>query len=572
MKDLYVAVAMLVSLLGMNQVFAFGPAGHQETGAIADNLLEGTFAARQVHRLLGGRTLSEVSVWADCAKGVSPSFEYVNDNAKYPECVPFADDAPDFEEFVKNNWNQCETAHDSEQCHKQYHYADISSFEHTYNAALVGANTHDVVHAIDAAAAKLRGRPVPAPFWFKDDRQALMLLVHYVGDVHQPLHVSAIYLDNKGDPYNPDEFGYNHAYDTAGGNFITDSASGKLFHGEWDAVPEADNAGGANSTALVIRARQTHPTAGDLNTWAASWATDTLQLQARAFSGLRYTVGANSVHWRAGGIDDDYNSHAADAKFEQIAKGGARLAQLLQAIWPEPLVLSASACGSDVKGYLDDRTMPDIRAWLPPAPARGSTAERADIDAYLATRALLASGNPRGERAAQDDVYDPPAVLSRFQASLGIKLTDAQVKGLITLLCKAEKDADRIVSPVKLKTRLGGRIRPFVEFPDLASCISPIDMAGHAKEDLGYQLPATGSYPSGHALLGMLTGLTLSQVSPDHSDELIACGIEFGESRLVCGFHYPSDLAAGRLTASVLFAALLRNSDFQSDLDKIVHP
>jgi hypothetical protein len=41
----------------------------------------------------------------------------------------------------------------------------------------------------------LKGGAAPAPFSLKDQREALLLLTHYVGDLHQPLHVGAIYLD-----------------------------------------------------------------------------------------------------------------------------------------------------------------------------------------------------------------------------------------------------------------------------------------------------------------------------------------------------------------------------------------
>jgi acid phosphatase (class A) len=91
-------------------------------------------------------------------------------------------------------------------------------------------------------------------------------------------------------------------------------------------------------------------------------------------------------------------------------------------------------------------------------------------------------------------------------------------------------------------------------------------MAHHRNDDLGFLLPASGSYPSGHALLGMVAGLTLSQVAPDRTDALMARGVEFGESRLICGFHYPSDLVAGRLAGSVLFSTLIQTPAFDSDL------
>ena len=42
--------------------------------------------------------------------------------------------------------------------------------------------------------------------------------------------------------------------------------------------------------------------------------------------------------------------------------------------------------------------------------------------------------------------------------------------------------------------------------------------------------------------------------------------IAFGDSRVVCGFHYPSDVVAGRLAAAALLARLHADPAFLKDL------
>ena len=44
---------------------------------------------------------------------------------------------------------------------------------------------------------------MPQPFSFETKQEALRVLAHLVGDVHQPLHVGAIYLDAPGNAVNP---------------------------------------------------------------------------------------------------------------------------------------------------------------------------------------------------------------------------------------------------------------------------------------------------------------------------------------------------------------------------------
>ncbi len=47
----------------------------------------------------------------------------------------------------------------------------------------------------------------------------------------------------------------------------------------------------------------------------------------------------------------------------------------------------------------------------------------------------------------------------------------------------------------------------------------------------------------------------------------MARGFDFGQSRVVCGFHYPSEVNAGRLMGTVMFARLMQNPAFRADLD-----
>ncbi len=338
--------AFVLAVLLPLPALAWNAQGHQAVGALADRLIAGTRAEQWVHALLGERNLQTVSVWADCAKATKSvddvHFDY-QDNPKYAECEPFNDvlDKARFESFVMRNWKQCGTVHGTEYCHNHYHYADVSSLRSRYDPSYVGTNTHDVVHAINAAIAVLRDQAPEAPFSFADKREALMLLTHYVGDIHQPLHVTALYLNAKGEVVDPDRSGYKLGQDTAGGNNIVDDK--KLFHAEWDAPPAGLLVGGAPTAQLLEVAQAVAPTRGDIGTWSTAWASDSVKLAPQVFSGLHFTMrlppGRDVEHspekWDVAGIDAGYQGRADAIKLEQIAKAGARLAQLLEAIWPQ---------------------------------------------------------------------------------------------------------------------------------------------------------------------------------------------------------------------------------------------
>lgn len=74
------------------------------------------------------------------------------------------------------------------------------------------------------------------------------------------------------------------------------------------------------------------------------------------------------------------------------------------------------------------------------------------------------------------------------------------------------------------------------------------------------------SYPSGHSLSGYLEAFTLIQMVPEKSQEILARADEFAHNRLVCGVHYPSDIATGREIAYALFGYMMAMPQFQRDL------
>ena len=73
-----------------------------------------------------------------------------------------------------------------------------------------------------------------------------------------------------------------------------------------------------------------------------------------------------------------------------------------------------------------------------------------------------------------------------------------------------------------------------------------------------------GSHPSGHSALGWAWALVLTGIAPDRADALLQRGHAFGQSRVVCGVHWQSDVAAGRLVASATYARLQSDPVFQA--------
>lgn len=225
--------------------------------------------------------------------------------------------------------------------------------------------------------------------------------------------------------------------------------------------------------------------------------------------------------------------------------------------------------GANTGGFLTDEEIAgmDVAGMIPSAPIPGSLEDHKDVAWFQATRPLL--NTPRGCEAAQDDVYLAPEVWRRFAQPVGLPVNVApeSLAHLFGLVARAQKDAEFLLAPVKRNVEAGGRPRPFVRFSGTPTCLEPVDLVpGHRETDYRFHLKESGSYPSTHALLGALWGLTLAELLPEKAGEAVERGVEFGESRAVCGFHFASDIKQGRIVARKLFQRLSRNPDFQAEL------
>lgn len=324
----------LLLLLIQSQALAWDALGHQTVGAIADRLIAGSHAAQKVDALLGGLSLEQASVWADCAKGIDPKRDYAyTTEGQYPGCKPFetAQGVAELTDYVRRNHSNCQRKAGEGSCHRQYHYTDVAIQHNSYRLGWVGTREWDVVHGLQAAIRVLQGEPAPPPFNLKNQREALLLLVHLVGDLHQPLHVGALYLDGQGRRLNPDVVGFEPLSQTQGGNrLVLTGAKGEL-HALWDNVsfPMLNEGDGM---ALIRKAKSVKTTDGDVGNWPVAWASDSVVAAKQAFAGITFGQFEND-HWIAS-LPYHYDRDRQVLQKRQLIKAGTRLAQLLLALWP----------------------------------------------------------------------------------------------------------------------------------------------------------------------------------------------------------------------------------------------
>lgn len=250
------AVFALGAVAAPARLLAWGPIGHRAVGQVAENHLTAK-TRRAVAKLLDDATLADVSDWAD-------EIRYL------PE------------------WKKADP----------WHYISIDDTETLMSTVRNPAG--DVVEAIGRMQATLRDPKASA----EERAVALKFLVHFVADIHQPLHVG-----RRAD---------------AGGNKIEVTMNGVKtnLHWLWDGILINDMGLSYTELARAID----HTTPAQVRTWQASsvadWANDSFVLRPRVYEipedgKLNYIYGF---------------AHRAIVR-EQLLKAGIRLAGVLNSIF-----------------------------------------------------------------------------------------------------------------------------------------------------------------------------------------------------------------------------------------------
>ncbi len=193
----------------------------------------------------------------------------------------------------------------------------------------------------------------------------------------------------------------------------------------------------------------------------------------------------------------------------------------------------------------------DSLAILPPPPAFDSVEFLIDRARY--EEGLLLRRGERGEMAVLD--AKSGKVAESLSEAFGIAITEENTPEILKLVKNLRGElGDMATRAAKQKYF---RVRPFVLY-NAPTCYP----------DDEERLRANGSYPSGHSARGWAVALILSEINPARKELILRRGYEMGQSRVICGYHWQSDVDAGRLAGSAAVAALHANRAFMEQLAK----
>ncbi|MEO7932665.1 MAG: S1/P1 nuclease [Chthoniobacterales bacterium] len=355
MKLPLAALCIALQLLHLNTVLAYSEAGHRVVGAVADQLIAGKPTGDAVKKLLGSVTLERASTLPDELRGedrAKGTFTLPENPALQSELLAFRTaNPPSYDDL-----NRIPPSH------HWFHYTDVPIQSASYSATKRGTSQWDIVHMITFCARVLEGKEKPDNSLKITPAVALVLLTHYVGDIHQPLHVGAIYLNKNGDRLDPNSD--PAALEDRGGNDI--NFGGTSLHAYWDydavescltyrrrTLGKLTEQYQPRDFAMELAKKEPinwKPAAGSSpETWAEAWANDVLPLALEAHNRLKFLPqeefaknrdGTSVLHWTA--IEaphigsDSYSIWASKTVEKELPKAGWRLAAMLDATLGAP--------------------------------------------------------------------------------------------------------------------------------------------------------------------------------------------------------------------------------------------
>ena len=187
----------------------------------------------------------------------------------------------------------------------------------------------------------------------------------------------------------------------------------------------------------------------------------------------------------------------------------------------------------------------DFKAILPGPPADDSPEHKQEIDRMLDLQFRRTPDEVKRCQSEED------VTVFAFSTVLGGGFNAQDLPATARLMHEVYAEAREVSNAAKLQWR---RVRPPLAEPRIRPCV---------------MLEHTASYPSGHAVRGVVWATLLADVFPQRKAELMARGIQIGDDRFLAGMHYPSDVTAGQILGAEIAKRLLADESFKAEFENV---
>ena len=201
--------------------------------------------------------------------------------------------------------------------------------------------------------------------------------------------------------------------------------------------------------------------------------------------------------------------------------------------------------------YFSADSLPNAVLFLPAPPDTNSTQFAYDVSQYEWGKAQRLD-TLRLKQAQNHAVNTASDMAAYFSEPFGMKISRETTPAIMRLLNRAVPTFQSSATYPKAKYM---RPRPYNYYNEPSGLPS--------SEDREHP---TGSYPSGHTVRGWGLALILAEINPAAQDDILLLGYEWGQSRVIAGFHWQSDVDASRMLAAACYARLHTCQAFLDDM------
>jgi acid phosphatase (class A) len=183
----------------------------------------------------------------------------------------------------------------------------------------------------------------------------------------------------------------------------------------------------------------------------------------------------------------------------------------------------------------------DLLHILAPPPTPDSAEGKADL------QGVLAAVNSRTDASIKQAQEDDQRSVFRFADVMGPNFKTENLPLTTQLFQHVYSDGNAATLAAK---NFFKRTRPFVVDPEIKIIVVQ---------------PPDFSFPSNHSTFGNESGILLADMVPENAVAIFARAAEYAHNRVVAGVHFPTDVEAGHIAASVIDNTLLHNPRFEAD-------
>lgn len=216
-------------------------------------------------------------------------------------------------------------------------------------------------------------------------------------------------------------------------------------------------------------------------------------------------------------------------------------------------VVDVNAQFEGAKPYKELSQLPNLLQIMPAPPSFESAEFANDVVRYGWGKQQRLDPERLDMAVADAEWFDHTKVYLRWKDAFGLEISPSETPEIWKLLEASLATTD----PMNHETKdFYLRQRPFERFGD--------DMPTDEEE----KVRGRGSYLSGHCMCGWVISLVLAQVAPERANQLFIRGLEYGDSRVIVGAHWQSDIDASLTAGSIGFCALQGCEEFVAQMKK----